>query len=261
MKLRQYLFNLLIAFLVLLTGINAQINGGTSISNHMFYESNTGDSIIHYKGYSVIYSYAYNLPRYTFNCLTIDQINLGNHEVARRGNKFFPQVLPNGESSPTNIDYSKTGYDRGHMVPAGDFVWEKALKDETFNYTNINLQKPSPNRGIWANLEDKIRERALSLSENAYIVTGVTFNTSHCDSVGPNTLPVPVSFFKIVYFKSKNIMHAFLFDNTVDSYMGNISDFQVSVDFFEEITGEDFFDLLDDKNEKVIESKINRINE
>ncbi len=229
---------------------------------HLAFESNKGDSILYYQGYSVIYSYTYNLPRYIFNLLSVDQLTLDyTRTPAKRSSSFFTTTLPNGKLSATNRDYLKCGYDRGHMVPAGDFVWNKELKDETFFFTNINPQTPALNRGIWANLENRIRDNVIKHSENAYVVTGAIFNPACLDRIGPDSLCVPVSYFKIVYFEKRKTMFAFLFDNTVDRYEGDITDFQVSVDFIEQITGEDFFDLLDDEPEGKMESVVIKFND
>lgn len=229
---------------------------------HLAFESNKSDSILYYKGYSVIFSYKYNLPRYIFELLTVDQLTLNSDRVpAKRSSSFFTTTLPNGKLCATNADYLKSGYDRGHMVPAGDFVWNKVLKDETFLYTNINPQSPALNRGIWANLESRIRNEVIKHSENAYVVTGAIFNPTCLVKIGPDSLCVPISYFKIVYFESRKVMYAFLFDNMVNSYEGNITNFQVSVDFIEQITGEDFFDLLDNEIEIKMESLIVKLND
>ncbi|MDZ4196107.1 MAG: DNA/RNA non-specific endonuclease [Candidatus Izemoplasmatales bacterium] len=229
---------------------------------HLKYESNKGDSILYYKGYSVIFSYTYNLPLYTFNLLTIDNLLTDiDRPPVKRSSTYFTTRLPNGTLSATNVDFKYSGYDRGHMVPAGDFVWNKELKDETFFYTNINPQSPNLNRGLWANLENQIRTQVLRYSVDVYVVTGVLFNPAHKVQIGPNQLCIPVSFFKIVFFDECNVMYAFLFDNTIDTFYGDISDFQVSVDFLEQITGEDFFDLLDDHIEQEMESAIVRFND
>lgn len=229
---------------------------------HLTYESNKGDSLLYFKGYSVIYSYTYNLPRFVFNLLTVDQlVSNENRLPVKRSNSFYPYTLPNGTLSATNADYSKSGYDRGHMVPAGDFVWNKELKDETFCYVNINPQLPTLNRGIWAIIENRIRDKVLKLSEDAYVVTGVIFNPNNSDHIGLNDICVPVAFFKIVYFEKQNKMFAFIFDNTIDRYVGEIIDFQVTVDFIEKITGEDFFDLIDDVSEARMEAVIENFNE
>jgi len=263
MKSKQSLIKLIL-FIVCIPNIGLaqilQISEGskdTSRNVHMAFESNKGDSILYYQGYAVIYSYTYNLPRYVFHLLTVDQLTIDSTRIkVKRSNSYRPATLPNGTLSATKADYYKSGYDRGHMVPAGDFVWNKELKDETFCYTNINPQKAVLNRGIWENLENKIRGKVLKYSENAYIVTGAIFNSKCEERIGPDSLCVPVAYFKILYFESKKSMFAFLFDHTVDQYMGEITDFQVTVDEIEQITGENFFDLLDDDFEAKLESVI-----
>lgn len=268
MKSMQLLIKLII-FIVCISNIGLaqtlHISEGpkdTSRNVHLAFESNRGDSILYYQGYAVIYSYTYNLPRYVFHSLTVDQLTLDSTRIkVKRSNSFRPATLPNGTLSAKNSDYYKSGYDRGHMVPAGDFVWNKELKDETFYYTNINPQKAVLNRGIWMNLENNIRRKVLEYSENAYVVTGAIFNSKCEERVGPDSLCVPDAYFKILYFESKKSMFAFLFDHTVNQYLGEITDFQVTVDEIEKITGEDFFDLLDDDLEAILESVILKFND
>ncbi len=268
MRLRRYfLSGLFLTLLFSQSGLAQTLkigdgNKDTASRKHLAFESNKGDSILYFKGYSVIFSYTYYLPRYVFNLLTVDQLVFNeNRPPVKRSNSFYPYTLPNGNLSATNADYSKSGYDRGHMVPAGDFVWNKELKDETFYYVNINPQIPTLNRGIWANLENRIRDKVLKSSENAYVVTGVVFNPEYREQIGPNGMCVPVAFFKIVYFEKQKQMYAFMFDNTIERYVGDITDFQVTVDFIEHITGEDFFDLIDDEIEAKTESVIVKFNE
>ncbi|TMI63705.1 MAG: DNA/RNA non-specific endonuclease [Bacteroidetes bacterium] len=267
MKLKQFYKAILYSICFFDLGCAAKLtigekHGSPPTRTHLAFENNKGDSILYYEGYSVIFSYTYNLPRYIFNLLTVEQLVLDSTKFpVKRTNSYYPAVLPNGARSASNEDYSKSGYDRGHMVPAGDFLWNKKLKDETFLYTNINPQTAVLNRGIWANLENRIRSKVVKNAEDAYIVTGAVFNSACENKIGPNELCVPVAFFKIVYFERRNSMFAFLFDNTVDNYEGNIAEFQVSVNFIEQITREDFFDLLDDEIEEKMESEIISFND
>jgi len=268
MRLRRYLHSILFFTLLFSKSGFAQTlkigdgNKDTVSRKHLAYESNKGDSILYFKGYSVIFSYTYNLPRYVFNLLTVDQlVSNENRPPVKRSSSFYPFTLPKGTLSATNADYRKSGYDRGHMVPAGDYVWNKELKDETFYYVNINPQIPTLNRGIWANLENRIRDKILKLSADAYVVTGVIFNPEYREQIGPNRMCVPVAFFKIAYFEKQKQMFAFMFDNTIERYDGDITEFQVTVDFIEQIAGEDFFDLLDDEIEAKMESVIVKFNE
>lgn len=268
MRLKQYFLEIIFFIFIFTCSGFAQTliiednNLDTLNRKHLAFESNFGDSILYFKGYSVIFSYTYNLPRYVFNLLTVDQLTTNESRPSvKRSSSFYPFILPNGNLSATNIDYSKSGYDRGHMVPAGDFAWNKELKDETFYYVNINPQTPTLNRGIWANLENMLRVKVLQLAEDAYVITGAVFSSEYIAQIGPNGLCVPLAFFKIIYFEKQEKMFAFMFDNNIESYEGDITDFQVTVDSIEKITEENFFDLLDDIIEERLESTILKFNE
>jgi endonuclease G len=73
-----------------------------------------------------------------------------------------------------NGQYRRSGYDRGHMAPAGDFAnstmenredendenGRRSAMDDTFALTNVSPQVPRFNRTIWLRLEEFVREEA-----------------------------------------------------------------------------------------------------
>jgi endonuclease G len=60
-------------------------------------------------------------------------------KIERRGTfKADPMVL---SGSAKSGDYTNSGYDRGHLAPAGDFKWSETAMSESFYMSNI-----SPNR-------------------------------------------------------------------------------------------------------------------
>jgi DNA/RNA endonuclease G, NUC1 len=212
-----------------------------SISTHLKFENDSIDSLLIYRGFIVNYNYKYRIPNFTIHLLTKNQIsNKGNH-IKRRSNFFVDDNLLKDKSS-LNIDYKNSGYDRGHMVPAGDFYWQKTLKNETFVMTNIAPQNPNLNRGIWRNLEERIRMKVSECSCNSYVITGTIIQTNK--KIGINNVGVPDLYYKIIYFEKLDIMYAFLFDNNIKYYQGELSEFQVTVDNLELITKYDFFDLM-----------------
>ena len=71
-------------------------------------------------------------------------------------------------------DYAGTGYDRGHLVPAGIFGGWKERK-ETFLMSNVAPQKPSVNRGVWAKIERFARIMAVRYGK-VEVTTGVCFD-------------------------------------------------------------------------------------
>lgn len=48
----------------------------------------------------------------------------------------------------TKADYFNTGFDRGHMCPAGDNKWSQQAMDECFLMTNMCPQNHSLNAGV-----------------------------------------------------------------------------------------------------------------
>ena len=49
-------------------------------------------------------------------------------------------------------NYKGSGYDRGHLCPAGDRRFTKEAYDETFFTSNITPQKNAFNAGVWREL-------------------------------------------------------------------------------------------------------------
>lgn len=134
------------------------------------------------------------------------------------------------------------------------------MKNETFLYTNITPQNPNLNRGIWAGMENEIRFLVAEYEESAIIMTGVIL-ADDSTSIGPDKVSVPTHLYKLVYLPKRQVMYAFLFDNRIGSYNAAISEFQVTVDEIESITGLDFFDRLEDEFEATLEGQRVTINE
>ena len=72
---------------------------------------------------------------------------------AKRFNKFMADESVEGCAE--TWDYNYSGYDRGHMAPAGDMKWSDEAMRQTFYLTNICPQMKSLNTGAWKRLEEK----------------------------------------------------------------------------------------------------------
>ena len=78
----------------------------------------------------------------------------------------------------TKADYYNSGYDRGHLCPAGDNKWNQKAMDECFLMTNMCPQTHALNAGIWNSIEQQCRTWAKKYGK-VYIVCGPIFlNTS-----------------------------------------------------------------------------------
>lgn len=96
--------------------------------------------------------------------------------------------------SPTPADYTNSGYDRGHMVPAANADDPNEMSD-TFFMTNMTPQLPSVNRVAWRLLEDKVRGMPFK-----WVVTGAKYSKTP-KKLGKGQVPVPDMLYKVVYLK------------------------------------------------------------
>ena len=126
----------------------------------------SGDQIIRHFAYTLCYDEPHEQARWVAYELTLAETN-GPEE---RASGFFedPAVTT---GSATDTDYAGSGYDRGHLAPAGDMTWSDRAMHESFYYSNMSPQVPSFNRGIWKKLETLVRAWA-QVYDGILIATG-----------------------------------------------------------------------------------------
>lgn len=148
---------------------------------------------------------------------------LPHSEKIERTNDFHADSRL-GKASPTPADYDNTGFDRGHLTPAADAGSDTEMSD-TFLMTNMTPQEPTVNRNSWRLLEASVRNMAAT-----YIVTGAVYKGS-TKTIGKHNIPVPVSYYKIVYLKDGTIK-AYIAANTVKAPVT-----ETTIDVVEATTG------------------------
>ena len=77
-----------------------------------------------------------------------------NKDSVPRNDQFHSDARIGHQPNPSQ--YANTGYDKGHMAPAGDASSIKEMY-ETFLMTNMTPQKPLLNRMAWRMLEEHTR--------------------------------------------------------------------------------------------------------
>lgn len=170
--------------------------------------------------------------------------------TTKRNDNFRADHHVSTKSASPN-DYKGSGYDRGHLVPAGDMKINALAMSESFFMSNISPQTPSFNRGGWKKLESLIR--IWGKDKESFITTAGVLNSNSLKKIGVNQVSVPNQFYKVIYIPSENKMIAFLMPNK--KIEGSLKNYVVSVDKVEEITGIDFHHKLDDGLESELESK------
>lgn len=113
--------------------------------------------------------------------------------------------------TPVPADYTNSGYDRGHMVPAANADDPVEMSD-TFLMTNMTPQLPTVNRIAWKNLEERVRSVPFK-----WVVTGAYYGpTPKCDvnvkCIGKAKVPVPIFLYKVAFFESGNVA-VYIVDN------------------------------------------------
>ena len=173
---------------------------------------------------------------------------------AERSSKFSidPSISPR---TAVTTDYTKTGFDRGHLAPAGDMKFSAQAMAESFYMSNVSPQLPGFNRGIWKKLEEQFRSWAPS-SHPVFIATGPVLTDPITAHIGQTcSISVPQRFYKVM-LDTASPMRAIAFVLPNASSTEPLSRFAMSIDEAEKITGLDFFPKLNDIQEAKIEKTL-----
>jgi endonuclease G, mitochondrial len=201
--------------------------------------------IIKHKYYTLLYSEKHEQAEWVAYKLT-KNIMYGHNS---RQNDFRPDfAVKTGSALPD--DYRGSGYDKGHLAPAGDFHVSPEGVSETFFMSNMSPQIHEFNDGVWRLLEEKVREWVAQRGE-LYVVTGGILKDGLRKIGRQNKISVPEHYYKVLLDKKNNQAIAFIIPNRL-SYKA-ISKFVVPIDEVEELTGHDFFSSLPDDLEQKLE--------
>lgn len=216
-------------------------------TNTYFLPSSTTGQVIHHKHYSLSYSELHEQAEWVAYELKVSHLSTTNFE---RPYFEIDKAVSTGAAHWRN--YKHSGYDRGHLCPAGDRMFSKAAHDETFLTSNISPQEHNFNSGIWNRLEQKVRYWAKKY-DGVFVITGGVLKDD-LKTIGEEQVAVPNQFYKIVLDNSNGQpkVLAFLFDHK-DSDLP-LYTFVVSVDEIEKLTRIDFFPKLEDATEHKIEA-------
>ncbi len=205
--------------------------------------------VVDYTYYSLCYDSNHRQARWVKYKLTRDFVN----GKQKRTNNY--RMDPNIEDPVFSSDYRGSGYDRGHLLPAADMKLNYKAMSETFFMTNMSPQKPGFNRYIWASIEKQVRE-LVKKHGDAHVVTAGILESGLATIF--SGVSIPQMYFKVLYFPEVEIMKAFLIENRTYEKGVSSSDFLVSVDEIEVLTGYDFFEELPDPVENHLEATLFR---
>ena len=212
-----------------------------------FYPTSTTNVIYHRKGFSFSYSETHEQSEWVAYELTDKDMLATNYN-----RPYFNQDPLVTSASADWRNFKNSGYDRGHLCPAGDRKSSKELYDETFFTSNIAPQIPSFNNGVWNRLEQKTRYWATKYN-GLYVITGGVLK-GELKTIGKEKVAVPNYFYKILMTKDHSKMIGFLVPH--EPSKAPLYSFVVTVDEIEKLTGIDFFLELEDTIENKLEAEV-----
>ena len=117
-----------------------------------------------------------------------------------RDNKWFQDVY---KGKYTKDSYLRTGYDIGHLTPSHITSYDNVLNHDSFSLFNAAQQLAAFNRGKWAQMEGGVEDSIAKYKKDAVIITGVIYDGKKTTYMGKSKIPIPMSFFKVVYIDKK----------------------------------------------------------
>lgn len=226
--------------------------------------------------YVVCYNTKWRIPHWVAYHLTAPDLE---GDVERTEDFRENKAITDRDLRSTLKDYRGSGYHRGHMAPAEAFDRSLISMSTTFLLSNMAPQTPSLNSGKWRSLESNIL-KVVNAHRGVWVITGNLFADETADSrsrerefesIDPLTLPknnkrhwigngrvaVPTHSFKAVLVARDNNKlagYGFIMPNQRTRLPLQVSDYQVSIDQVEELTGINVFSALDGRLERRLEA-------
>lgn len=226
---------------------------------------NANDYLINRSQYVMSYNRSKAIPNWA--SWQLNQTWLGS----RPRIPFEPDdTLPSSWEKVVPNDYTSSGFDRGHMVPAADRNKTADDSKAVFLMTNILPQAPDNNQGPWAQLESYCRD-LVAQGKELYIVAGGageggTGEKGEKGAIAQGKISVPASTWKVVLVSDRpgsgladiteqTRVIAVIMPNKQGIKDINWREYRRSVDQVEELTGYDLFPNIPTLIQTAIEAK------
>lgn len=216
--------------------VSDQNNTGSGFSVS-YLPTSTTKQIVKHKYYTLSYNEKYEQAEWVAYELKKEYLKNGNYK-----RPYFIEDPSVTTGSADWRNYKKSGYDKGHLCPAGDMEFDQSAYNDTFYTSNISPQNHDFNSGIWNRLEQKTRYWAEKYND-IYVVTGGILKDSD-KKIGTENVAVPKYFYKIVLTKSGKEHKAIAFLVPNEDSNKSLYDFVVPIETLEKMTGIDFFPNL-----------------
>ncbi len=221
---------------------------GTTIPK-LYIPSSTTNEIASHEHFTVSYSEPHEQAEWVAYILKKEHLTYDD-----RKRPYFIEDPKISTKSADWRNYKGSGYDRGHLCPAGDRRFSKQAYNETFYTSNISPQKNDFNAGVWNRLELQVRRWAKKYN-SIFVVTGGVLQ-QNLDEIGDEDVSVPQYFYKIVARGDRTNLKMIAFLMPAKESNKSLQQFAVPVDTVEKLTGIDFFKNLEESKETVLEKQV-----
>jgi len=148
-------------------------------------------------------------------------------------------------AAPSPADYTKSGYDRGHMVPNYAIAtrYGNDERKKTFMMSNIAPQVPSLNRGVWRDVEHRIADLWAARYGEIWVIVGCI--SSGKETISGSSIDVPSAYYQLIVAQEGLDVRslAILLDQSV-AWNEWAARNLVTVDELEQLAGLDFYPEL-----------------
>lgn len=170
--------------------------------------------------------------------------SISNERISREKFRFVEDIGVPKLLRTTNEDYRGSGYDRGHLCPAGDCKHSYEAMRDSFLLTNASPQLPGLNRGAWKALEVHVRKLARS-GKTVHVYTLPMYlpldmeggRFVHYRVIGESDIGVPTHFAKVIIIDGEDQPVAYILPNEKFSFNEGLEVFRTTVEKVERVSG------------------------
>lgn len=228
-----------------------QPNGRADVSALELPAYDDNEDVLFYSGFTSSYNHATLIPDWVAYELTAEELE---PIYTTQSSKFSMDFDVKGRQA-SREDYSRSGWDKGHMAPKADMRWSETSYWESHYFTNVCPQDHELNAGDWNDLEKRVRDWARKYGR-VYVVCGPIVESGALGTIGNGKVQVPDAFFKALLVPDgdsyKSI--AFVFPNNGRHH--RLKDYACTVDELEARIGRNLFAALDKMGLDTVESRM-----
>ena len=226
------------------------MNNPFQIQPELRYGAPVCDEILTGRHLTIGYSWYFRQAKWVLEIVNRNQHLLSE---AERSNNFRADTRIPKRFRAGLRAYSRSGYDRGHLVASANQDIQEIQNSETFLLSNMSPQKPHFNRRKWRDLESAVRElndRA-DILETYVLTAPVFYFDKKVETIGDAAdeygidVPVPHAFVKSVLAEDKRgRLSLWTFEMENKRLTEDLGDYLVGTYDAEQLVGGRFWDRV-----------------